>query len=205
MAETAIGANRFAVPEAEDFSKEEMHEDFVQKLLESESRGCFCHSFSLKKEEGEWINIKKADGSICLEEIDQLLHTISANPPARKARKIKNSADKDKKRSKPVAMRDLTGENEIVIESSQNSGNLVSYIFSIFHLNVYYLVPREIVAYLEKVLSTLGGIHNATNVDHLKDVEPFQLGFGLVLSNHLKSILNDLNEVAVNMFVYEGV
>jgi hypothetical protein len=83
--------------------------------------------------------------------------------------------------------------------------SLASYIFTIFDLNVYYLVPKPISAYLGKVLNKLKNHHNATNEDYLDDVEPFQLGFGLVLSRHLKSISDEAAPSAsVNMFVYEG-
>jgi hypothetical protein len=80
-----------------------------------------------------------------------------------------------------------------------HTNSLASYIITIFHLNVYYLVPQGITAYLGKVLDTLAKHHE----DYLQDVEPFQLGFGSVLSKHLKSI-SGLSE-SVNMFVYEGI
>jgi hypothetical protein len=101
LAEDAIGANRFNVPE--DLCKKDLQDALIDKLIKSEN-GCFCHSFSLKEDEGEWVNIVRADGSLCVEEIDTLLHTISANPPAkkpakqtpsRKGRKNKNAADED--------------------------------------------------------------------------------------------------------------
>ena len=99
--------------------------------------------------------------------------------------------------------------------------SLASYIFTIFHLNISYyftillfyyftillfLVPQEIVAYLKKVLEKLTNHHKATHKDYFHDVEPFRLGFGLVLSKHLKSILNEAApSESVNMFVYEGM
>lgn len=96
LAEATIGANRF---EESDLCKKDLQDEFVNKLLQSE-RGCFCQSFSLKAEEGEWVNIKRADGSICVGEIDELLHSISAKPPtkqtpSRKGRRNRNAADED--------------------------------------------------------------------------------------------------------------